>query len=264
MIFRPLLTASISALIASSLLLTAQAEEVSFVSCPIYRNSDAGKKSGCWLADDPTSAIRYDVTQSAAKPDWNYAVLVEGYVDPDQDDAGLCGGVVLKPIRVSVLYDQACTRHMLPAETYSGRKFVLPKEVTPPMSVPRTPPEPPFEEQVFGIYFTFDQDFITYQQSDYYLDKAITWIRGTDPSAIKITGFADTEGRSVTGVELAEREGLAQVRAEKIAFALRRLGVASDKITVSWSDETSENTALPGSDELGEASRRRVEIRVTP
>ena len=58
----------------------AAAELVRFVACPVYRDTDAGKKSGCWLADDPATGRRYDVSQSPTKPDWNFEVLVEGRV----------------------------------------------------------------------------------------------------------------------------------------------------------------------------------------
>src|SRR5690606_26201070 len=94
--------------------------ELRFVTCPVYRNTDAGRKSGCWLADSPEDGLRYDVTRSPTKPDWNRAVLVEGRVSAGQADT--CGGIVLEPVRVSVL-DQACPRAMLPAQGYPGVRF---------------------------------------------------------------------------------------------------------------------------------------------
>ena len=36
---------------------------VRFVACPIYRDADSGRKSGCWLATDPASGIRYDLAE---------------------------------------------------------------------------------------------------------------------------------------------------------------------------------------------------------
>ena len=76
-------------------------EAVRFVTCPVYRDTDNGRKSGCWLASDPASGIRYDVTAAPTKPDWNHAILVEGFVAKAAGDP--CGGVVLEPARVSVL-----------------------------------------------------------------------------------------------------------------------------------------------------------------
>ena len=113
-----------------------ESDVVSFVSCPIYRDTDAGKKSGCWLSDDPETVRRYDISKATNKPDWNFAVLVEGKLSDDQDNA--CGGAVLDPVRVSVLRDTTCTRFMLPEEDYPGRPFVLPKTNTTPLSVERT------------------------------------------------------------------------------------------------------------------------------
>ena len=46
---------SLSLLLASG---TAHAQELrTFIACPVYRDTDAGRKSGCWLADDPTRAL---------------------------------------------------------------------------------------------------------------------------------------------------------------------------------------------------------------
>ena len=73
---------------------TAQAAQdaaglVRYVACPIYRDTDAGRKSGCWLADDRETGKRWDVTESPYKPDWNFAVLVEG--KPSANTAQPCG-----------------------------------------------------------------------------------------------------------------------------------------------------------------------------
>src|SRR5581483_9393417 len=86
-------------LLAAAPTVAAPAAELRFVTCPIYRDTDAGRKSGCWLADSPEDGRRYDVTPSPTKPDWNYAVLVEGRPSAHQTD--VCGGVVLDPVRVS-------------------------------------------------------------------------------------------------------------------------------------------------------------------
>ena len=80
--------------------LSAQAQQagelVRFIACPVYRDTDSGRKSGCWLADDRESGIRYDVSQSPYKPDWNREVLVEGRVSADPPTP--CGATVLEPV----------------------------------------------------------------------------------------------------------------------------------------------------------------------
>jgi hypothetical protein len=72
---------------------------VHFVACPRYRDTDAGRKSGCWLADDGATGAHYDVTASPHKPDWNFAIMVEGRVSADTSNP--CGGIMLDPVRTS-------------------------------------------------------------------------------------------------------------------------------------------------------------------
>ena len=54
------------------------AETVSFIACPVYRDTDAGRKSGCWLADESGTGRRFDISRAPSKPDWNHEILVEG------------------------------------------------------------------------------------------------------------------------------------------------------------------------------------------
>ena len=66
------------ALLLSLAAASSDVAHVSFVACPIYRDTNDGRKSGCWLVDEPSTGVRYDVTAAPTKPDWNHAVLVEG------------------------------------------------------------------------------------------------------------------------------------------------------------------------------------------
>lgn len=34
-------------------------EQQRFITCPIYRDTDAGRKSGCWLVDEGVSGQRF-------------------------------------------------------------------------------------------------------------------------------------------------------------------------------------------------------------
>lgn len=252
------LPALVLALIAPTQAFAQSGDVVRFISCPVYRDADAGRKSGCWLATDPASGVRYDVTLSPTKPDWNFAVLVEGRVADEQDNA--CGGLVLTPARVSILTD-ACPRHMLPAEDYPGRAFVLPERNVRPLAEDIPAPQGPYEDRQFNIFFDFDRDFVIYQYGDYLLDQAIRWIRAADPKAITITGYAATLPAEVSGQEIAERPRIARARAERIAEALRLAGIDPDLIEVRA--ETAAGVAdLADADGLAEASRRRVEISV--
>jgi hypothetical protein len=247
------------ALLALGVATSAQATEVSFIACPVYRDTDAGKKSGCWLADDPATGIRYDVTPSAAKPDWNRAVLVEGRASSSV--ANPCGGAVLDPVRSSVLEDIPCPRHMLPAEGFPGRKFVLPQRNVDPMGVPRPAPVPPFENRVFRLFFDWNSDFVAYQREDWSVDRTIAWIRGVPVRRITVTGFAARSPVTVSGQSMAEAPGMGRVRAAHIAEALTRLGIPEAKIAVRDGGD-GKQVSDPWADDLPQASRRRVEIAV--
>ncbi|MDO6415243.1 hypothetical protein Q4F19_12695 [Sphingomonas sp. BIUV-7] len=229
---------------------------VRFITCPIYRDADSGKKSGCWLADDRATGLRYDVSVSPSKPDWNHEVLVEGNVSSGARD--VCGGVVLDAVRTSVL-PGPCTRQMLPAEGFTGRKFVLPVRNVRPAAVPRDTPPGPYAARSFHLFFDFDAAFLIYQYDDYLLDEAITWLRAAKPRAITVTGYAATIPTNVSGRMIAEDPAIARVRAEKIGEALARLGIDRRTIKVRWR-AAGGPVAVAEADDLPDASRRRVDI----
>lgn len=243
------LAAPVSALAAET------GDYVRFVSCPVYRDADSGKKSGCWLADDRASGQRYDVSQSPHKPDWNRAVLVEGRLSTEASTA--CGSRVFDPVRTSIL-NEPCQRHMLPAEGYPGRKFVLPARNLTPLSVPRKPAEGPFTARTFPVFFEFDRAFVVYQYSDFLLDNAAHWLMSAKPKKVVVTGYAATEPEVVSGVTLAERPEVAAERAEIVAESLRRLipGIVIETRTKTGSQPVD----LPDADGLPGQSQRRAEI----
>lgn len=230
---------------------------IRFVSCPIYRDTNTGRKSGCWLADENVGGIRYDVTNSPSKPDWNHEILVEGKVSALQD--GLCGGVTLDPVRVSIL-DGWCPRHMIPGEGYTGRKFALPLRNVRPLSEERKVPPPPYADKSFFLYFEHDRSFFVYQYDDYLFDQAVTWMRAAKPKKIIITGYAATRPETVSGRSISERAEVAKERAEVTALSLQRLGFGKDMLEVRW-ESGSEPIDQADADGLPDQSRRRVEIR---
>ncbi|MBO9714588.1 OmpA family protein [Sphingomonas sp.] len=249
-----------AALLLALLMGQSAPEALRFVTCPVYRDADSGKKSGCWLAEDPATGLRYDVSLAPSKPDWNHEVLVEGR--PSADPAQPCGSPVLDAVRTSIL-PGSCTRQMLPAEGFPGRRFLLPKRNVRPLSEARAVPPGPYAPRTFHLLFDFDQSFLIYQYDDYLLDQAITWIRAAQPRAIAVTGYAATTPALVSGRKLAESPAIARERAEKIAEALVRLGIDRKRITVRWKT-AAQPLDIPEADGLAEPSRRRVDIAVTP
>ncbi|MDE2596678.1 MAG: hypothetical protein KGL44_07370 [Sphingomonadales bacterium] len=247
-------------LLALAAPLSAQAAEtgdlVRFIACPVYRDADSGKKSGCWLASDPATGGRYDVSQSPYKPDWNFAVLVEGRLAAASPAS--CGAAVLEPVRTSRLA-APCVRHMLPAEGFPGRKYVLPRRNINPLSVARPLPPGPYAERVFTTWFEFDRDFLVYQYDDYQIDNAVTWIRGAKPAKLVVTGFAATTPETVSAQQIAERPEVAQERAESIAQTLRRL-LPGMTVETKW-EVGAKPSSDPDADGIPGQAQRRAEIR---
>jgi outer membrane protein OmpA-like peptidoglycan-associated protein len=234
-------------------------EAVRFVACPVYRDTDNGRKSGCWLASDPATDIRYDVTAAPTKPDWNHAILVEGFVAKDAGDP--CGGTVIEPARVSVL-EAPCTRHLIKAEGYAGRRFALPERNVRPLYEARKRPEKPFVEGRFTIPFDLGSSFITYQLSDYYLDATINYALDVQPARIEIAGSAQTIAETASGETIVENAALAFERAEKVRTALILRGIAPDRVKIV--DALPDPFVAAAFDGLNWPEPRRVDVRIVP
>lgn len=251
-----------AAALAGAVLLTGvqdTQQAVRFITCPVYRDTDNGRKSGCWLATDPATGVRYDVTAAATKPDWNHAILVEGFIAKDGGDP--CGGTVIEPARVAVL-DAPCTRHLVRAEGYQGRKFALPTRNVRPLYEARQKPDRPFAEGRFTIPFGYRSSYITYQLADYYLDAMLNYALDVQPARIEIAGFAQTRPDTVSGQRIVEEPTLARTRAEVVREALILRGIAPGRVKIVKS--------LPGPfvpaafDGLDWPQARRVDVRIVP
>jgi outer membrane protein OmpA-like peptidoglycan-associated protein len=230
---------------------------ISFVACPVYRDTNSGRKSGCWLATDPASGIRYEIGPSRTKPQIGREVLIEGRLSSEQQ---VCGSPVIAPAHASVL-EGSCPHVMLPAEGYPGRRFVLaPGSVLPPTDTIRPPLPGPFNNKQWAIEFPFQSDFLQYQYSEVILDEVARYALASHPKQVHVTGYAVTEDLQVSAHHLKEPAALAQARAQMVALALRRLGVADGLLKVDW--HTNPAAALI-EDGLAQPSRRRVDIQIS-
>jgi len=228
-----------------------------FIACPVYRDTDNGRKSGCWLATENSTGTRFDISQSRVKPQLGHAVLVEGVVSQSADQP--CGAAALLPAQVSVL-EQTCASVMIPAEGFPGRPaHVDPRQVLPPADTVRPAPEPPFVSQSWSIEFAYLSEFLQYQYSEVILDEIARYALAGHPRQLIITGFAVTTPRVVDSLILREPQALARSRADMTAEALRRLQVPSQLLQIRTGVNPLPLTypqALPLS------SQRRVEIKV--
>lgn len=238
----------------------AGATEVSFIACPVYRDTDAGPKSGCWLATERKSGVTYDIGSGLTKPLSDRAVLVEGIFDEAvHSDKSLCGGAVLSPVRVSVLESQ-CQPHILPAENYPGRIFRPPGEVMQPSTVVRQLPQGPFADRTYSILFNFNSDFLNYQYSEVILEQASLYIRASKAKAVVIKGYAATEVLNVSGQLLQEKSELAKQRSEKVKLALTRLQVPAEIIHTDWQGVAEPVEHYAGG--LEQETLRRVDVLI--
>jgi outer membrane protein OmpA-like peptidoglycan-associated protein len=229
---------------------------VSFIACPVYRDTSNGRKSGCWLATDLASGLRYDVSGGRSKPQIGREVLVEGV---PAAGTNVCGGSILLPVHVSVL-PTACSAVMLPAEGFPGRVFQVPKNgYLPPADVIRPPPAGPYRSRDWHIEFNFQSDFLAYQYSEVILDEAARYIRASHARRVEVVGYADSKAYVVSGRTLVESSELAQARAKMVNEALRRLAVDPAILYVKWHDDPAPTEADDG---LAEPSKRRVTIHV--
>ena len=246
-----------AALLIALLPLSSLAETVTFVACPIYRDTDAGRKSGCWLADDAKSGVRYDVTEALIKPLLGREVLVEGVIK--NRDTQSCGGVILEPVSVSVL-ESECKAHLIPSEGYPSRRFILPAKTLQPASVPRVPPPPPYTTREFSMYFELHGDFLLYQHSEVIIDEAATYIKAAKPKRIVVTGYADTQGFDASGQRIRESMDIARGRAAMLTEALLRLGV-DERLIVQRASGDAPDDAMTQQG-LKHAAKRRATLRI--
>jgi hypothetical protein len=245
------------ALLIALLPLCSLAETVTFVACPIYRDTDAGRKSGCWIADDVQSGVRYDVTEALIKPLLGREVLVEGVIK--NRDTQSCGGVILEPVSVSVL-ESECKAHLIPPEGHPSRRFILPAKTLQPANVPRVAPPAPYATREFSMYFELHGDFLLYQHSEVIIDEAVTYIKVAKPKRIVVTGYADTQGFDVSGQRIRESMDIARARAAMLTEALLRLGVDKKLIVQRTSGDAPDDAMTQQG--LKHASKRRATLRV--
>ena len=236
---------------------TTPVKVVSFVSCPIYRDTDAGRKSGCWLAEHRALGQRFDITDASIKPILGREILIEGIV---ADKPDTCGGVILNPVRVSVLPTQ-CPTFMLPAEKFPGRPFILPSTTLAPTHSVRTPPAPPFANQSYTIFFALNSDFLMYQHSEVLLDAAVRYIEAAKPKRVIVRAYAATKPIAVSNRKIVESIEVAEARAAMIVEALTRLNVPRGLIKVETLGNPSPDGEL-AKQGLSEASKRRAVVVV--
>lgn len=251
------------ALVASSAAVAAPpaGERISFVSCPIVRDT---RSVPCWLSEHDGDlyylTIQSDVSATVQPPMLGHQVLVEGVVS---DAEPICGGIVLEPVRLSVMpeLDANCNT-LLPAdERYTidfnprppgpsaGRLAFAPDPAARPV-----PPPPPQGRQTFDIYFDFDKG-VSFRHPGELL--SILRVADELPARrVRITGVRGAH-RLSDGTLLKESDGVARRRADEVAGLLRGAGLVTDA-ELDWIDGEAE------ADGIDDWQTRRVTVVLTP
>lgn len=230
---------------------------LSFVSCPIVRDT---KTVPCWLAEYAGQTyfltIQTDVSAPVNPPWLGHRVLVEGVVSGEPD---ICGGRVLKPVTLSVLpeLDASCST-MLPAEDRFELPFEPPRPPGPSagrlaFSYPNEAPAKPGDgPKAFTIEYDFD-GLVVFRHPRV-LGAILDYARQTQAKRIDITGFRGASSLS-NGEKLIEAADIGKRRAEQIAELLQGAGLDVE-YRVRWHDAAAKPNGRT------DPKTRRVEVVV--
>jgi outer membrane protein OmpA-like peptidoglycan-associated protein len=236
------------------------ADHVNFVACPIARDT---KTVPCWLAEYRGKlyflGIQFDATAEFYPPYLGHKALVEGVVAHSPD---ICGGIVLKPLKVSVIpdLDPACNtllpeddRYQVPdAPRGPGPRYHAQTYAPPP---PTPEPTAPYKAEDFTVLYDFDSELAA--RSLGAMTAAMTYAKAIHASHVEITAYRASSLLS-DGTELAEAPWIARRRAAELAKTLQEIGVAPATIHARSVDALQTGT---GADDY---KLRRAVIHVEP
>jgi hypothetical protein len=232
-----------------------------FVACPIVRDTSTVP---CWLAEYKGETyfltLQTDVSAPVNPPQLGHQVLVEGVVS---DEPRICGGVVLKPVTLSVLpeLDHSCST-ILPAEERYNLTFEPPRPPGPSKGRlafaqdPATPrPTPAVIEpgpRTFVLQYDFD-GLIGFRHGGQ-LAQIHDFAQKTKASRIEITAYRAASLLS-NDTLLTERDDIGRQRAEQVAALLKDAGLSSLAYDVRWQD-------APKPDGVNDARLRKADVVV--
>jgi hypothetical protein len=254
---RPLFLALLACLL-SACASTPPPKHLNFVACPIVRDTSTVP---CWLAEYQGETyfltIQTDVSAPVTPPWLGHRVLVEGVVS---DEARICGGVVLKPVALSVMQelDGSCNT-MLPAEERYNLTFEPPRPPGPSkgrlsFGDPNTKPAADTSlPHTFQLKYEFD-GMVAFRHA-LILQRILEFVRQTGAKELTITGYRAGSLLS-NGQRMLEKEGIGERRAEQVVELLKGAGLTEVNYETHWRD------VAKLADGADDASRRRTEVVV--
>jgi hypothetical protein len=254
----------LAACVAATQLVATASEPLNFVSCPIVRDTSTVP---CWLAEHDGElyflTLQSDVSAPVTPPWLGHRVLVEATVS---DEPRICGGIVLKPVRLSVLpeRDPSCNT-ILPAEERYNLTFEPPRPPGPskgrlafdpgPAAAPRREASPTPAVREFVVSYAFD-GLVAFNHSGL-LGEVRTFVNAINARSIEIAGYRGAV-RLSNGQVMVEAASMGRRRAEQVATLLRGANLTTPEYTVRWEDEPSQ------ADGVDDYLMRRTVITVRP
>jgi hypothetical protein len=208
-----------------------------FVSCPIVQDT---KTVPCWMSDYEGEryylGIQTDVTAEFHPPYLGHKVLVEGTVS---DEPRICGGIVLKPVKVSPLpeLDGTCNA-ILPAVDQYSVPFA-PRPPGPsggrlafeaPPQAPAAPLKPPFPAKTFTLAYDFDM--LVMGRHAAVLSQVTDYANLVGAKRLRISALSGATLLS-DGRVMAETPDIARARAAELVDLLKRAGLTRPVIETS-------------------------------
>jgi hypothetical protein len=238
-------------------------QRANFVSCPIVRDTASVP---CWLAEYEGElyflTLQTDVSAPVTPPWLGHRVLVEGTVS---NEPRICGGIVLKPVTLSVLDRDASCNTILPAEDRYNLTFEPPRPPGPSKGrlafdnapAPRAPSSSPAAPSTreFVISYSFD-GLVAFNHSGV-LTQILQFARTTNAREIEIVGHRGAV-RLSNGQTMVEEAAIGKKRAEQVAMLLQGANLTAPTYKVTWRDEAAAASGVD--DHLA----RRVVVTVRP
>lgn len=276
-------TATARALTAAALLaaypaLAAPGDAVSFVTCPIAR--DTGPDADvCFYAEHGGTLYGLSNPTDWGSPQLKHRILVEGRV---KDGPTVCGGQPLEG-RASVLpeIDESCNRLTpfdgsvtgvaggvfnsgTPEQRAYARALAQRAEADPSLSLepvtpepaPIAPPQPPYAVRTLSADFPFASERGSGPDMGA-LARLADYARLTKARRVEVVGRRGIS-RLDDGSDLAEPSGIAEARTRKVAGILAGLGVSPSVIVTSWNEASAPSAPGDG------WRARTVVVTVTP
>jgi hypothetical protein len=231
-----------------------------FVACPIVRDTASVP---CWLAEYEGETyfltLQTDVSAPVNPPWLGHKVLVEGTVS---DEPRICGGIVLKPVALSVLQElDASCNTMLPAEERYNLTFEPPRPPGPSkgrlaFGDPVTKPQVGTNAGPRSFELRYEFDSLVMFRHAQPLQEILDHAKQSGATTVTITGYRAATLLS-NGRVMRENRDIGRRRAEQIAELLRGAGLDSVQYEVLWQDEAKRARGID------DAAARRAKVVVS-